>query len=101
VSHHLILKPRAEGDIQQAYCWYEDQRSGLGNEFLLSLEACLDNIKRNPLLYSYVHRELRRALVRRFPYGVFYLVEERTVVVLAVLDCRQDEEAWLSRYPAR
>lgn len=68
----LILAPEAEQDIGEAYAWYEDQRYGLGEEFLSCVEACLEAIRRMPEMHGIIHENYRRGLVRRFPYGIFY-----------------------------
>ena len=93
----LFLRPEAERDIAGAYRWYEERRSGLGEEFLGCLEAAFETIRRNPTLPRRVHREVRRVLVRRFPYGVHYVVEAERLVVLAVFHGRRDPEVWESR----
>ena len=67
------LRPRAETDLQEAFAWYEEQRAGLGQDFLLTVEVTLARIERNPKSFPVVHRTVRRALLRRFPYCVFFL----------------------------
>ena len=67
----LAIAPEVESDLAQAYAWYESRRAGLGEEFLSSVEACLESIRHLPLIYPLVHEGYRRALVRRFPYAVF------------------------------
>src|SRR5687768_16319654 len=85
----LRIEPRAEADIREACLWYAGQREGLDLEFQAALESCLDLICRHPMAYQEMYRELRRGLLRRFPYGVFYLVEEDAIVVLACLHLSQ------------
>lgn len=79
------LRPEAEADLREASEWYDGRKVGLGNEFLAEVERSLTLIQENPRLCSEIHRNVRRALLRRFPYGLFYLLEAETVVVLAVL----------------
>jgi len=67
----LIIKPLAELDAKNAANWYNVQRGGLGDEFLLALEAKINAIQRNPKQFQVVHRGIRRALTDRFPYGIF------------------------------
>jgi plasmid stabilization system protein ParE len=67
---HIL--PEAEQDAADAYGWYEERQPGLGEEFLRCVEACIQSIRRNPKTYSVVHESYRRALLRRFPYAVFY-----------------------------
>jgi plasmid stabilization system protein ParE len=66
-------------------------------EFLACIEAALSSISRNPELHSAVHDEVRRALVRRFPYGVFYIVEQERIVVLAVFHGHRDPTELMRR----
>lgn len=68
----LILAQEAQQDIEEAYGWFEEQRVGLGEDFLTRVDACIQNICRMPKLYVKIYEEYRRALVRRFPYAVFY-----------------------------
>ena len=97
MSYSVIVRPGAQSDMADALRWYEDRSRGLGAEFLRCVEACLALIQRNPLAHPAVHGEVRRALVRRFPYGVFYLLEERTIVVLAVFHAQRDPWQWKKR----
>lgn len=62
----LVIAPEAELDIAAAYVWYEDRRAGLGEEFLSSVDACLESIRRRPEMYPVVHESYRRSLIRRF-----------------------------------
>jgi len=72
MAAELILAPEAEHDISEAYDWYEQRRPGLGEEFLSCVDACIQRIVRSPDLFAEVFLEFRRALVRRFPYAIFY-----------------------------
>lgn len=69
---HVSFRLDAIADAQDAYSWYEDRRYGLGEEFLEELRSAVSRIIENPTFHSVVHRDTRRALLKRFPYGVFY-----------------------------
>ena len=97
MDHSLLIRPEAQADLDEAYHWYEQQREGLGSDFLLCVEEALEKIRRTPGLYPLVYKELRRMLIRRFPYGLFYLVEEEMIVVVAVFHARRDPKQWESR----
>ena len=71
MSRRLILRPEAEEDLREAYIWYEQQRPGLGDELLRAVDDCLAAVRRYPMMNPVVHKEARRALTHRFPYGVF------------------------------
>src|SRR5580658_7091607 len=95
----FILLPEAEQDVAQSYAWYEEQEPGLGEEFLRCVDACILSIRRNPKLHVIAHETYRRALVRRFPYTIFYEYEERRkrIVIYSVFHCAQDPEKWRGR----
>lgn len=93
----LLLAPEVEKDITEAFAWYEDQRSGLGEEFLASVEAALEAIRRNPELHPTIHENYRRAFVRRFPYGIFYEYSGTTVTVYCIIHAARDPAKWRKR----
>ena len=93
----LVIAPEAEQDIAEAYGWYEGQRSGLGEEFLSCVDACLEAIRRAPEMYTIIHEHYRRGLVRRFPYAVFYEHGGSTVIVYAVFHSSRDSNKWRQR----
>ncbi|MCC5622483.1 type II toxin-antitoxin system RelE/ParE family toxin, partial [Nostoc sp. CHAB 5715] len=81
VSKNLIILPETQEDVAQAFIWYEEQELGLGEEFLRCVDACIQFIRRNPEMYQVVHQSYRRAVVRRFPYVVFYEHSDTTIIV--------------------
>jgi hypothetical protein len=74
----LRLTPEAELDLAEAHAWYSAQRQGLGREFLRAVDTCFAAIRRRPQAYQLVDREIRRALLSRFPYAVFFEVLAET-----------------------
>lgn len=92
--YKLIIKPFAEEDAKDAANWYNEKREGLGNEFLLALEAALNAIQRNPNHYQVVYKGLKRALTVRFPYGIYFTVEEDTIYVLAIVHTSRSPKVW-------
>ena len=81
---------RAWNDLDIAFEWYEEQRRGLGFDFLDCVEASIVTIQQMPKLYAKHHEHFRRALVRRFPYSIFYTIEDEEIVVHAIFHNRQD-----------
>lgn len=88
----LIYTVNAIADIDAAIAWYEKQYKGLGLEFLGSVELAAGQICETPCLYPLKHKGLRVALLRRFPFTLFYEVQEEQIVVHAVFDNRQDPQ---------
>jgi hypothetical protein len=70
----LVIAPEAELDIAEAYVWYEDRKAGLGEEFLTSVDACLESIRRRPEMYPVVHEGYRRSLISLSICGVLRAV---------------------------
>jgi toxin ParE1/3/4 len=97
VTRHLVLRPEATEEILAATEWYERRGRGLAAEFLRAVDAALASVQRNPLQHPIVHREMRRALLRRFPYAVIYAVSETEIVVLACVHGRQHTRRWQDR----
>jgi plasmid stabilization system protein ParE len=89
--------PWARQDAADAYVWYEEQSLGLGLEFLRCLEATVLSIQRYPFMYPAVLDDFRQALIRRFPYVVFYEIEPKRVIIHAVFHCSQDPGKWKAR----
>jgi plasmid stabilization system protein ParE len=99
MSAKSILVPEAEQDIADAYDWYEARRPGLGEDFLSCVDACIQAICRNPEMCAVVHQAYRRALLRRFPYAVFYEHTGDLVTVYSVFHTSQDPAKWRQRLP--
>jgi hypothetical protein len=67
----IVIRPAAAADIEDAFIWYEEQRAGLGSEFLQAAADALEAVRGNPQLHPVIHRNTRRVLLRRFPYGIY------------------------------
>lgn len=97
VKFHVVVRRPAKADVRSAARWYELQRTGLGREFVSEVDGVLNRVSENPFQYQALHRELRRAIVHRFPYGVFYRIQGRRIVVFCVMHLHQDPVVWRSR----
>jgi len=91
------IRRAATAEIEQAFDWYESQRLGLGLEYLTAIEATLARIRREPLVFPVVYRDVRRALVRRFPYALFFVATANRITILACTHLRRDPRRWQSR----
>jgi plasmid stabilization system protein ParE len=96
-SHRLHLDPAARSDLDDAVAWYEGQKAGLGLRLLDEAAGVLERVQRAPLQFPIVHKVVRRALLRRFPYAIFFVVESTSISVLAITHLRRDPAAWQSR----
>lgn len=93
----LVVRPLAEADLDAAFAWYERRLVGLGSEFLRAVDACFIAIAAGPLAYPVVHRGARRALLRRFPYAVLYVVDEDRIHILACTHTSLHPRRWRQR----
>ncbi len=93
----LVLRAKAETDLEHAYNWYEREREGLGDEFLAEVRKTLSSVLRMPESCPKVHRQTRRALVHRFPYGLYYRIIDETVVLVACFHTRRHPAGWKRR----
>jgi len=96
-DYHLVTAPGVDRDVEATYQWYEREQAGLGADFIDELRAAYDRIAAKLLSYQEFDAGIRRALLRRFPYAVYFAVEASTVVVLAVLHVSRDPAAWQRR----
>jgi plasmid stabilization system protein ParE len=93
----VIFRPAAAADVEDAYLWYEGQRPGLGDEFLEAVESSIEFVQSHPQAWPVVHRDTRRALLHRFPHGLFYRLYEQQIVVVACMHASRDPRRWQSR----
>jgi hypothetical protein len=68
----------ADADVEVAFNWYQTELPGLGLEFLDELRVAYRSIASSPLQYKDLGFGIRRALVRRFPYAIYFAIEEKT-----------------------
>ena len=87
----------AETDVADAAAWYENQSAGLGAEFLDEILATCNSIAENPQMYPVLHRDTRRAVIHKFPFGLYYRVESGLVTIVAVMHGSRDPNKWQKR----
>lgn len=90
----VVYRRRVQHDLAAAFDWYEEQRARLGEEFLSAVQSTFKSVEFYPETFASVHDEVRRAIVPRFPFAVFYVVESRRIVVLRVLHTARDPTLW-------
>ena len=94
MAFRLKLSARALREIGEAQTWYETQNPGLGEEFVAAIALQLKRLEQAPLLYAEVIPKVHRALLPRFPYGLFYVVRKDLVHILAVLHDKRNPRQW-------
>ena len=96
-QNRIIIRPEAEAELNEAFIWYEEKVRGLGFDFIIQVDACLNSIERTPEIYPLVHRNIRRTILRKFPYEVFYVIGNQTISVLAVFHAKRNPTHWENR----
>jgi plasmid stabilization system protein ParE len=97
MSLPVVFRREAKAEFQEAIDWYEARQAGLGKRFLACVEETLERVKKAPEIHGVVYEDVRCALVRRFPYGVYYRPEPDRVIVFAVFHGKRDPEVWQRR----
>ena len=97
MDYNLIIRPEARVDLLDTFQWYQEQREGLGFDFKLCIDEVISTIQKNPLIHKPLFQNVRRAVTKRFPFGVFYIFDNNTIVILAVIHARRDPMNWKKR----
>jgi hypothetical protein len=96
-GYRLIVGPFAELDLQVAYEWYDLKKEGLGKEFLKEIDFIIDRIRQNPKQFGKIKKQIRMAVVKRFPFGVFFVQKEDLINIIAVLHFSRNPKILRSR----
>lgn len=97
MKYNVHVRRAAELDIAEAQVWYDNQRPGLGTEFHSEISRIFAVLADTPLIYPVLYRDVRRALIHRFPYLLWYRAVSKDVSVLACTHARQDPQKMTRR----
>jgi hypothetical protein len=95
---HYLFHPDAEIELTQAIDYYEQCSKGLGQDFTIEVHATIERIITYPKAWSVIDEEIRRALVKRFPYGVLYAENNTEIFIIAVMNLHREPDYWKYRY---
>jgi toxin ParE1/3/4 len=95
--YQLLISDESRLDILEAFSWYEGCRPGLGKDFELCIEAGLNQIQNDPLLWQKRYKNLRIYFIDRFPYGIHYLIEKDVIKVFGVFHTSRNPRRWIIR----
>jgi len=93
----VVLRPEAQSDLLSARDWYEEQRIGLGDDFIGAAEEVFLRIAETPELYAAALKGVRRTKLHRFPYVVYYRTLAGLIEVIGVLHGSRDPQIWQDR----
>lgn len=99
MKYSVYFRPEAQNDILETIQWYEDRLSGLGDEFSISLENEINKICKNPKFFELKHKEIRQAIIRKFPYFIFFKITSvNTITIFAVLHMKRNPKIPKKRF---
>ncbi len=84
----VFYTDRSKTDLQIAFTWYEKQLKGLGLEFLNCIEASVNKVSQFPELYQIKYSCFRACPIRRFPFSIYYSIENEQIVIHSIFDNR-------------
>ncbi len=87
----------ASAEFIEASVWYENKREGLASGFINEIDRCVSLASDSPYQFAIVHQDIRRIVVNRFPYGVYFRVEKLRIVILAVFHSSRNPAIWKTR----
>ena len=98
----LTLLPEANAELHEAAHWYDERRLGLGTKFLEVVTEVLESIEQNPERYTRIEtldasRDVRRVVLKRFPYLVICEHRDGDVIVVAVMHAGRRPNFWIDR----
>jgi hypothetical protein len=94
---NIRYHPEASKEIDEAFEWYESQRSGLGLKFINEAETTIHRILNFPKLHPLVFKNLRRGILPIFPYGVIYSIDGGSIEVYAIAHLHRMPFYWKKR----
>jgi len=91
------LSRLADAEVEEIHAWYDAHQVGLGEEFRAELRRVMDEIGKSPRMFAVAFDQIRRVMLRRFPYFLLYEVFPDVVVVFGVIHGARDPRFWLMR----
>ena len=89
-----IIRSDAQREITEAFQWYENESKGLGAEFLRAVDVAVSSLERFPTAYPKAEGETRKILLRKFPYALFYIFHNDTIIVTGCFHQKRNPEIW-------
>ncbi len=87
----------AQTELDQAFEWYETQQKDLGLQLLNEFDAAMRRIINYPESYVLIETDVRRCLVKRFPYGILYGIDTDKIIVIALAHLHRKPDYWMDR----
>lgn len=93
----LVVRRLARAEIEEAFEWYRARSVTAAADFLGAVDDAMSQLNADPERFHVVHGRLRRLLLRRFPYAVYFKLFSRTISVVGVIHGHRHPDVWLTR----
>lgn len=97
MGYFLTISEAAEDDLRTTFLWYEEQKSGLGERFEKHVNESMGDLLRNPLKFQVRYSETHICFLKKFPYGIHFVVREKEILILAVFHTARNPKRWNTR----
>lgn len=94
MKYSLVVSQRAQLQVEKATQWFFEQTPGVEIKFLIDLEIAMDYIQKNPFKCQLRYKTIRIIFLKKFDFGIHYIVENQTVFVLSIFHTSQNSEDW-------
>jgi toxin ParE1/3/4 len=97
MSYLIIFEIQAKAELDEAVLYYNSQLPHLGIRFMTELDDLLESICSFPTMFQRVHSKstIRKAIMKTFPFIIFYAIDHRTIKILSVFHCSRNPNAWV------
>lgn len=92
--YQLKISPIANIELLDSIEWYNTQKDKLGFEFFHEIENAFELIKKNPLLFAKIYKDFRMLLINRFPFEVFYSIEDNMILIHHIFHSSRNPKIW-------
>ena len=97
MAFEIIITPFAESDIKQSIKYYNSKSERLGKIFIEEVDSIFERIKYNPELFPIAFDKTRKAIVKRFPYNVYFVITNSKIFITAVFNTWRQPKIWKNR----
>lgn len=97
MRYSILISEAAEIDIKEGFLWYEKQQNGLGSMFQKHISKAIESIKDSPLKTQIRYDQTRVSFLKKFPYGIHYVLNDKVIIIVAVFHTSQDPLKWKSK----
>jgi len=89
--------PEAESELHFSINYYEECQKGLGFDFAVEVNLTIERIMLYPDAWPEIENGIRRSLLKRFPYGILYHIQNNSILILAVMNLYREPGYWRKR----